>query len=101
VSRAGTPLPSATASCGCLDGVFFRDAGDGRWAHVLAIGESARVSDAGAHALGDLFADRKCRDLAVAVAVRHNGSRGRHCRGDDGSGRRHYRADDTEPLTRS
>lgn len=85
IDRASDPHPGATASCGRLHGVFFRDAGDGRRANGDAIGESQRVPDSGAFV--SLVADGAPIDRAISVAFRRNGSCGYDSCGRDAGGR--------------
>ena len=84
IDRASDPHPGATASRGCLDGVFFRDAGDGGRANGHAIGESQRVPDSGAFV--SLVADGTAIDRAISVAFRRDGSCGYDSRGRDSCG---------------
>jgi hypothetical protein len=74
MSFASAPVPRAAASCGRIDGVFLRDAGDGRRPDDFALGESlvdsVRVPEPSAFGdhLADELADRKPFDVTVAVA---------------------------------
>jgi hypothetical protein len=72
---ASAPDARAAASCGRIDGVFFWDAGDGRWPDDFALGESVLESiwvpepSAFGDRADDHLTERKPLDVTVAVAI--------------------------------